>query len=341
LNRLEVQNMKFAMVSRYANTFALLAGLSLLIHMDDAVPQACATLQTYNPNDPVAVQGSGGFEAGLWHWAGTGDFTLNQNSSGSIAGGIGTLNGACPDNYLTTGVMNDQGGFSLTSTDETSPSLGCTSTLYMSGKVSGAGCTVASGSWHNTSSQSGSFNMTHECFVPTGETNQVFQGFVQRTNTINGVTAVYEAAAFLMQLAPLSFNWGGRAVSETFPQPPQDGCWFPGSAVPQLVTIASKTVTVDSTGRYNDYIGPKVNDLTYYRQKGRTPCSITTQQVMTVDCPNPAQQSYSTNTQIDALGPRLLTVTRGNNPPVSEVFRPPAPALTLPAILLNLLFKPH
>jgi hypothetical protein len=31
------------MVSLRANAFALLAGLSLFIHVDDAVPQACAT----------------------------------------------------------------------------------------------------------------------------------------------------------------------------------------------------------------------------------------------------------------------------------------------------------
>jgi hypothetical protein len=316
---------------------ALITGLNLLIHIDDAVPQACATMQTID--DVYHNLGSG---ATLnWSWAGAADsFDLDQDSNGRIAGTLSPPTCSLGDYYTTTGIINDSGAFSLSSTYHGNY-LGCATTLNMSGKVSGAGCTAANGSWSNSSGLAGSFNMTHGCYFPTGETNQVFQGFVQRTNTNNGVTAVYEAAAFLMQLAPLSFNWGGRAVSETFPQPPQDGCWFPGSAVPQLVAIASKTVTVDSTGRYNDYIGPKVNDLTYYRQKGRTPCSITTQQVMTVDCPNPANQTYSTNTQIDTLGPLLLTVIRGNNPPVSEVFGAPAPALTLHAILFNILFPPH
>jgi hypothetical protein len=85
-----------------------------------------------------------------------------------------------------------------------------------------------------------------------------------------------------------------------------------------------------------------INAVAYYRQKGRTPCSITIQQVMVIDCPNPpANPTYSTNTIIRTIGPLLLTVTRGNNPSVSEVFGSPAPALTLPAILLNVLFPPH
>ena len=43
--------------------------------------------------------------------------------------------------------MNNQGAFSLTSNDETSPSLGCTSTLYMSGTVSGPGCLGTANQW--------------------------------------------------------------------------------------------------------------------------------------------------------------------------------------------------
>jgi hypothetical protein len=328
-----------------ANAIALLAAFSLLIHIEDAVPQACATMQTYDPNYPVILQPPvNQTNAGAWHWAGTGDFVLRyQNSNGSIAGSLESYGSQCGDTYNTTGGINAQGGFNLTSTDATSPSLGCTSTLYMSGTVSGAGCTVASGSWHNTSNLSGSFSMTHECYVPTGETNQVFTGWEQNQNP-NG--AVYESARFLMQLAPLTFNWGGRTVSETFPQPANDGCWFQGSAVPKLVSIPTANVRLDSTGRYGDVIGPVigpvVNAVQYYRQHARTPCSETTQQVMVIDCPNlPANPTYFTNTQIDTIGPRLLTVSRGNYPPVSEAFGAPAPALTLPAWLFNLLFPPH
>ena len=51
--------------------------------------------------------------------------------------------------------------------------------------------------------------------------------------------------------------------------------------------------------------------------------------------------SYLTNNIVDAIGPLLLTITRGNNPPVSEAFGTLAPALTLPAFLFNLLFPPH
>jgi hypothetical protein len=328
---------------------SLFMGISLIVYFDDAVPQVCATLQTYNPDYPVAIQaGSGGQD---WNWPNTGSFILNQNSNGIVDGGLQNA-GPCPDNYNTTGVMNNQGGFSLTSNDEVSPSLGCAQTLNMSGTVNGGaacptenngncGCTVASGTWNNSSGLNGSFSMSHGCFVPSGETNQVFKQWAEVTNG----STVNEAAVFQLQLSPLTFNWGGRTVSETFPQPAVDGCWFPGSAVPKLTTIATKSVTVDSNAIYTDSIGPVIgstyNAVAYYRNKGRTPCSLTTQQVMVIDCPNPpANPTYATNTQIDTIGPRLLTVSRGNNPPVSEVFGAPAPALTLPAWILNLVFPP-
>jgi hypothetical protein len=160
---------------------SLFMGISLIVYFDDAVPQVCATLQTYNPDYPVAIQaGSGGQD---WNWPNTGSFILNQNSNGIVDGGLQNA-GPCPDNYNTTGVMNNQGGVSLTSNDEVSPSLGCAQTLNMSGTVNGGaacptenngncGCTVASGTWNNSSGLNGSFSMSHGCFVPSGETNQV------------------------------------------------------------------------------------------------------------------------------------------------------------------------
>jgi hypothetical protein len=127
--------------------------------------------------------------------------------------------------------------------------------------------------------------MTHGCYFPTGEMNQVFTGWTENQNKNGGV---FESAGFVMQLAPLTFNWGGRIVSETFPQPADDGCWFPGSAVSKLVSTPTANVLVDSTASYGDeigpVIGPVINAVQYYRQHGRTPCSLTTQQVMVIDC---------------------------------------------------------
>jgi len=143
-------------------------------------------------------------------------------------------------------------------------------------------------------------------------------------------------------LATLFQLGGGRTISETFPTSAIDGCWFPTSAIPKVVTIVSKSVTVGSTARYTDSVGPRIDAVTYYRQHGRAPCSITIQQVLVIDCPNPpANPTYFTNNLTDAIGPVLLAITRGNEPSVTEAFGAPAPALTLPAILLNLLFPPH
>ena len=323
-------------ISHRANAIALLVGLSQLVCIQDAVPQACATMQTDN-NGQVLNQGGNG---PAWVWTGTGAFNLDQNSNGLITGNEGYPNcnpGANPpDFYTTTGIMNNNGGFSLTSTYQGSYP-GCATTLTMSGTVSAPGCNVANGNWSNSGGLSGTFKMTHGCYYPTGETNQAFQGWAQQ---IQG-SFVYEKAIFQVQLAPLVFNWGGRTISETFPQPAVDGCWWPLSAIPKLVTIATRSTTVDSTAAYSDSIGPLTIAVDYYRQQGRTPCSLTTQQVLVIDCPNPpGNLTYSTNTQIDTIGPILLTITRGNNPSISEVFGAPAPALTLPAILLNLLFPP-
>jgi hypothetical protein len=313
---------------------SLFAGLFLIAYMNDAVPQACATMQTDN-NAQVMLQ-SGTLN---WVWTGTGTFNLNQNSNGLISGNLGdpNCNPGSNDFYDTTGSINASGGFSLASTYHGN-TAGCASTLSMSGTLRGAGCTMAEGSWSNSGGLGGSFTMTHGCFVPTGEANQAFEGFQSRTQG----GGVYEVAVFQMQVAPLIFNWGGRTVSETFPQPAVDGCWFPGSLAPQVITPAASNSPIDSSGIYGDAIGPVADAVQYYREKGRTPCTITTQQVLVIDCPNPPENpTYFTVTQIDAIGPRLLTVTRGNNPSVSEAFGAPAPALTLPAWLFNLLFPPQ
>ena len=236
------------------------------------------------------------------------------------------------DYYNSSGTIDNGGNFSLTST-HVGNTASCANSLSMKGNVSGPGCTSANGTWTNSGGNGGTFYMNHSCFYPTGETNQVFQGFHSVVSS-----AVYEAATFQLQLAPLSYNWGGRTISETFPQPTVDGCYFPGRAAARYVPI-TKNIPVDSTGRYIDNIGPATAAVEYYREQGRTPCSFTYQQVMVIDCPNPpANPTYAVVTQTVVIDPLLLTITRGNNPSVSEAFGAPAPALTLPAILFNLLF---
>jgi hypothetical protein len=187
------------MISPRANAIALLTGLSLLIHIDDAVPQACATMQT--TDDGSLLQG--GTLNWIWITNGinAGAFDLDQYSNGYIVGGMGNPGCNPTDSYSTTGTMNNNGGFYLTSTYQGNY-LGCASTVNMRGTLSGAGCTAANGNWSNSSGLAGSFTMTHGCYVSTGETNQVFQGWAQQTN--QGI--VYEAAVFQVQVAPLTFN---------------------------------------------------------------------------------------------------------------------------------------
>lgn len=334
------------MVSPRVNVFALLTGLSLLVYMNNAVPQACATIATVGTGTTV-VDGIGG-----WNWVTTGFLQLSQNSNGFVTGTMaGYVSSTCSgtdEYYNVQGGMNKFGEFSLALTYTGSDS-GCAPTINMSGTVGGAGCTTASGSWSNSRGLSGPLgSMTQGCQIPTGEGSQVFQNWAQSTQTIvsggTTTTATYDVAVFQMQLAPSSstYNWAGRTIYETFPQAPVDGCWYPGSAIPKAPSPPTRNVPLGSSGTYADQIGPWTGALQYYRQKSRTPCSYTQSQVMVIDCPNPpANPTYTTITQIIEMGPLQLTVTRGNYPAVSEIVGAPAPALTLPAILFNLLFPPH
>src|SRR6267154_1249303 len=141
------------MVSLRTNVVALIAGLILLIRIDDAVPQACATMQT---TDDGSLLQSGTLN---WAWTGAIDtFDLDQDSNGNIAGTLYPI--ACSPNdyygYSTTGTMNNSGGFSLSSAYRGS-NPGCATTLTMSGTVSGAGCTAANGNWNNSSGLFGTF----------------------------------------------------------------------------------------------------------------------------------------------------------------------------------------
>lgn len=331
------------MVLPRVNAIALLTGFILLVSaVKEAVPQACASMATLGTGT-IVVNGISG-----WNWTTTGALQLRQNSNGAISGQMaGYVSSSCSGNdefYNAAGDINSSGGFALSLT-YTGGDSGCAPIINISGTVTGPGCATANGSWSNDRGLSGALTMVElGCQIPTGETNQVFQGWEQQTK--NGST--YEAAVFNVQAAPVppTFSWGGRTISETFPQPANDGCWFLGSLVPEIVHIATASVTLGNSGTYQDSIGPQtapISAVTYYRQHGRTPCTITTVQVMVIDCPNPpANPTYATITQVDSIGSLQLEVTRGNYPPVPALtFGSPAPALTLTAWLFNLLFPPH
>jgi hypothetical protein len=66
------------MVSPRVAIIALLTGLSLLIQIDDAVPQACATKQT---TSDVINFISTGYSTIAWDWRSTGAFDLNCRQS--------------------------------------------------------------------------------------------------------------------------------------------------------------------------------------------------------------------------------------------------------------------
>jgi hypothetical protein len=320
-------------IPSHANVIALMAGLSLLIHIDDALPaEACASMATVNTGtNQVGLSG--------WEWSTTGHFYLSQSSNGGLTGRMaGYVSSSCSgtdEYYNMNGAFNSSNGnFSLTAT-YTGSNSGCAPIINMSGTVTGPGCTAASGSWSNDRGLSGPLAMTQACQVPMGETVPAFQSWS------TAPPDTFPVAIFYQQLSPATtYNWGGRTITETFPTNGVDSCWYPGSLIgkgginhpPLLQTFSS------NQEGYNDKLGLGTSNASYYRQHGRAPCGTTLYQTMVMDCPNPpGNQSFATGTLFLGVGQTTVTDIR-NNVPATEVWGTPAPALTMIDIIFNLLF---
>jgi hypothetical protein len=97
-------------------------------------------------------------------------------------------------------------------------------------------------------------------------------------------------------LFPTNKNFYGRHVTETNPGGGVDGCHFAGSRIEPFTAVDGDTWTVGVGNQWGDDAnGWSVDDIEYYRNQGRAPCSTTVPQRMVIDCPSGTPAVYATH----------------------------------------------
>ena len=226
--------------------------------------------------------------------SGTRTYNLSQNlSSGSITGT--TYRAICQTpTWPVSGQFNAGGtSFTLTATNPSPGDPTCTAAWYtLEYSLSLPGCQQASGSWTNSSGQSGDDEMNKPCDVPTGESISTGAwGPAFPTRTHHGWIQILSA------LNP-EINFGGRGIIEEFPSNGTDGCYFAGSMFDQTINpdagawlVGTVNGVMDSTLNIwgGDYIGWDEDAVNYYQVerplRGLPPnCNFTTTQRMSIAC---------------------------------------------------------
>jgi hypothetical protein len=269
--------------------FALIAGLCLLLtHIDDAAAQACATVIPYDYADPwVWSPDLFVLRPGLYFGTVSGQATVATDET--FAGET------CPanTNYQMQGSYQN-GQFNIAFSPINSNA--CVA-FSVQGTVSAPGCNNASGTWTSTNGGSGTFNWTHACATPTGEAPSVFSQWDNNPDDV----AYQTAATFSTALAPTSYDWGGRTITEEFLSDPIDSCYLPGGPYPMLSRPPSRSLTISSNEGYTDNVGPTQVAVNGYRKAGRTPCGFVNYQTLVIDCPNPPGNAQYALNALDAF----------------------------------------
>jgi hypothetical protein len=115
------------------------------------------------------------------------------------------------------------------------------------------------------------------CATPTGEST-AFAGWANLEDPTYG--------KWNQTLLPTTTSFVGRVVTEEDPGGGgPDNCWFPNSAVAKSTSVTGGSWTV-TTGNVwgSDYVGLSSDTVTYYRNQGRDPCSVTIPQRMVINC---------------------------------------------------------
>jgi hypothetical protein len=155
------------------------------------------------------------------------------------------------------------------------------------------------------------------CIVPTGETSAFF-GWKAGSDT--------DIASFSATLSPSTTNFDGRTVSESEQvSGAMDSCYVPGGTTPGgstipdfshggLVTGGQWTVGEVHSNEWGvDSIGFFFDANTVYAQNGRVlPCSLSTTQIMSINCPWGPEKYATTNPFRITLTSGGTTVQRGD-----------------------------
>jgi hypothetical protein len=295
----------------------------LLVAANDVAANTCASASNYW-TDP----------AGSWQ--------VNQASNGQINGQLETTAlQNCPSGefYTLTGSNAGNGSFTVNGTYNGSLS-GCATSFQYTGTVTGIACTTANMSFTNSSNVTGSSTWTAvNCETPSGIANlqwinwlgsQALGRFSENPNNNVGFGVSY-------------VDWGGRTVTETFPQPGTDSCWFSGSTYGQTTQgfFTGSAIVLDAgSNTYDDTMGIDNNDvgaIVYYRDKGRSPCSWTFHQVMVMACPT-KNVSYATNTQIIGDGDLIFSLQKNSLLEIRN-WGSPAPKDLIPEVVITTILQ--
>lgn len=238
--------------------------------------------------------------AGVWTSHENSIFQLFQSASGQITGAM-TYSPYCYYGQpwpVTGGTFTGNGNFTFTIQNPFGydPEAGCVPVSALTGVVLKPGCHTVSGTYTNRFTTNGKFTFSKACDLPSGEQNTGVDW-----DSSDPTVYIWDAT-----LTPDTINFNGRTISESIST--GDGCYFPGSAIPEVTDAPPNPATVQSNG-YRDKVGWVSGAVTYYRAQNRAPCSFSSVQRMLIDCLT-STPSFITNGLGGTIGTTTVTSSR-------------------------------
>lgn len=275
------------------------------------------------------------------NWGEDGVFKFQQDADGNISGTYSPPSGnECADTYSMEGSSQGNGTFAITGSDDTQP-VGqyCTTSFTATVTVSGAGCATASMQWQNHSGFKGTDTLSDAPGVePTGETTPL---------PLWQDSQIPTTYWFTQNLAPTTYDFVGRASTETFPNGLSNGCnKNPGSPIiapssphtvyPELNTLGDGGTPVNGvTSSYGDQVGLDQATVNLIRGVGDAPCTVSTVQYIWIDISTgTGYYNYQINNIYITVGTNTMTDQRGPGQPITWKYLSPVQK-TLPTVIVN------
>lgn len=272
-------------------------------------------LSTLTVLRPIPVHAACGGIVGAWTDTYGVEWIISQDGSNNLSGTmihngfVGSYEGACPDTFDLSGVINPSTGeFSIDVYGPPVITEDCgLFEIHYAGTVNTPGCETTSGVWIITpGTLEPQWDLTRDngCAIPTGETTG--------TNAWNSTTGLTTAYDWIQTLTTSSGDiFGGRSVQEFDPGGGgPDTCWFSGSLVSQQLSITGGTWGVGMDNRWGpDTVGWLEAGVTYYRGQSRAPCQTTVPQTMKIRC-DIGYVTYQSNSLTMGIGTTTVSSTR-------------------------------
>jgi len=110
-----------------------------------------------------------------------------------------------------------------------------------------------------------------------------------------------------------SFQFAGRRIQETFPNPSTDNCYYPNNPLylPWTAQAApSHVLDTSQNNSYTDQIGIPPEYVAGYRRLRRAPCNFSVSQKMEIDCNGDSRVIFKTNALIIGIGKTTVSSAR-------------------------------